>query len=147
MNPTWVCKLPTGKETGAYTALDVGGTNIRVSQATFTPGESNVKLAQSKARLPRELIDSGSSDEFWDHIADAIIEFIKQHPSAKTTETLHLGVCFSFPVTQHALNHGILQRWTKGFNVHGVEGENVVPMMESALEKKVRCKRRQFIQV
>ena len=137
MNPTWVCNLPTGKESGSYTVLDVGGTNIRVGRATFKPGVAEAEIEQSKSRLPRELL-SGSSNEFWDHIAVVIKEFVEEHPDAKPSERMQLGVCFSFPVTQQSLNHGVLQRWTKGFNVNGVEGKDVVPMLESALMKKVR---------
>lgn len=136
MNATWVCKLPTGKESGSYTALDVGGTNIRVAQVTFKPGVAAAEIVQAKSRLPRELI-SGSSKEFWDYIAGVIKDFVEENSLIKNDEELQLGVCFSFPVTQHSLTHGILQRWTKGFNVDGVEGEDVVPMIESALASKV----------
>lgn len=49
---------------------------------------------------------------------------------------LHLGFTFSYPCTQNAIDHGILQRWTKGFDIEGVEGHDVVPMFEAALERK-----------
>jgi len=48
----------------------------------------------------------------------------------------HLGFTFSYPCDQNAINHGVLQRWTKGFDVKGVEGHDVVPMFEAALQKK-----------
>src|SRR5690606_26120173 len=39
--------------------------------------------------------------------------------------------------TQNYVDEGILQRWTKGFDIDGVEGKNVVPMFEAALAKRV----------
>jgi len=48
----------------------------------------------------------------------------------------HLGFTFSYPCQQDAIDHGVLQRWTKGFDVKGVEGHNVVPMFEAALRKR-----------
>ena len=48
----------------------------------------------------------------------------------------HLGFTFSYPCEQKAINHGVLQRWTKGFDIKGVEGHDVVPMFEAALKKR-----------
>jgi len=47
-----------------------------------------------------------------------------------------MGFTFSYPCDQRAINHGILQRWTKGFDVQGVEGHDVVPMFQKALKEK-----------
>jgi hexokinase len=47
----------------------------------------------------------------------------------------NLGFTFSYPCEQHAINNGVLQRWTKGFDIKGVEGQDVVPLFEAALEK------------
>ena len=51
---------------------------------------------------------------------------------------MHLGFTFSYPATQDYIDHGVLQRWTKGFDIDGVEGHNVVPMFEAAIAKRVR---------
>ncbi|KAL9101603.1 MAG: hypothetical protein Q9187_009223, partial [Circinaria calcarea] len=34
------------------------------------------------------------------------------------------------------IDHGVLQRWTKGFDIEGVEGHDVVPPFEEALAKR-----------
>ncbi len=48
---------------------------------------------------------------------------------------------FSYPVTQHSLHHGILQRWTKGFNIRGFEGRDIVQDLTEVLHKEVRAQR------
>lgn len=40
-----------------------------------------------------------------------------------------VGFCFSFAVEQAALNSGKLLVWTKGFNVEGVIGRDVVQLL------------------
>jgi hexokinase len=40
-----------------------------------------------------------------------------------------VGFCFSFAVEQQALNSGKLMGWTKGFDVDGVVGKDVVQLM------------------
>ena len=47
-----------------------------------------------------------------------------------------LGFTFSFPLQQEGLNKATLVRWTKGFNCAGVEGEDVVRLLQEALERR-----------
>ncbi|KAJ9142205.1 Phosphotransferase [Pleurostoma richardsiae] len=136
MNPTWVMGFPTGYETGTYLALDMGGTNLRVCEITLTDQKSEFDIIQSKYRMPEEL-KTGDSDELWEYIADCLQQFIEtHHGDATKLEKLPLGFTFSYPATQHYIDEGVLQRWTKGFDIDGVEGKNVVPMFEEALARR-----------
>jgi hexokinase len=136
MNPTWVMSFPNGYETGTYLALDMGGTNLRVCEVTLTDQKSEFDIIQSKYRIPDEL-KSGQSDELWEYIADCLQQFIETHHGDSTKAgTLPLGFTFSYPATQNYVDEGILQRWTKGFDIKGVEGHNVVPMFEAALAER-----------
>ena len=73
----------------------------------------------------------------FDYIADCLAKFLKDNEDLRQFNTeYHLGFTFSYPCEQNAINHGVLQRWTKGFDVKGVEGQNVVPMFETALKKR-----------
>ncbi|RSL51231.1 Hexokinase [Fusarium duplospermum] len=136
MNPTWVMSFPDGYETGTYLALDMGGTNLRVCQITLTEEKSEFDIIQSKYRMPEEL-KSATSEELWDYIADCLFQFLETHHGDCTKiEKLPLGFTFSYPATQNYIDEGILQRWTKGFDIEGVEGENVVPMFEEALTRR-----------
>ncbi|CAK7218763.1 hexokinase [Sporothrix eucalyptigena] len=136
MNPTWVMSFPDGYETGTFLALDMGGTNLRVCEITLTDQKSEFDIIQSKYRMPEEL-KTGQSEELWDYIADCVHQFVETHHEDLTKlDKLPLGFTFSYPATQNYIDEGILQRWTKGFDIAGVEGKNVVPMFEAALAAK-----------
>lgn len=138
MNPTWVMTYPDGYETGTYLALDMGGTNLRVCEITLTDQKSEFDIIQSKYRMPEEL-KTGTSEELWEYIADCLQQFIEtHHGNTKLEGSLPLGFTFSYPATQNYIDEGILQRWTKGFDIDGVEGKNVVPPFEAALNARVR---------
>jgi hexokinase len=135
MNPTWTIGYPTGHETGTYLALDMGGTNLRVCEITLLGDKSEFDIIQSKYRMPEEL-KTGNSEDLWEYIADCLQQFVEFNHEGDTS-TLPLGFTFSYPATQNYIDHGILQRWTKGFDIEGVEGHDVIPMLEAAIAKRV----------
>jgi hexokinase len=51
--PTFVFGYPSGKETGEYLAVDLGGTNLRVCLVTLH-GEGRFEVTQTKYRLTEE---------------------------------------------------------------------------------------------
>ena len=138
MNPSWVMNYPDGNETGRFLALDMGGTNLRVCEITLVDEKGEFDIIQSKYRMPEEL-KTASSEELWDYTADCIEQFIDYHHEDEkdNLETLPMGFTFSYPATQEYIDHGVLQRWTKGWAVEGVEGEDVVPQLERALRERV----------
>ena len=52
------------------------------------------------------------------------------------TESLNLGFTFSFPMIQERLDAARLVSWTKSFNCPGVEGEEVVGLLQKAINDK-----------
>ena len=137
MNPTWVMSYPTGHEQGTFLALDMGGTNLRVCEITLAEEEGEYDIIQSKYRIPEEL-KTGDAEELWDYTADCVQQFIEFHHEGEDLQPLPLGFTFSYPATQDYIDHGVLQRWTKGFDIKGVEGEDIVPQFKKALEARVR---------
>ncbi|PWY88214.1 hexokinase [Aspergillus heteromorphus CBS 117.55] len=133
MNVTWAMKYPTGYETGQYLTIDMGGTNIRVCNVILTEEKGGYEITQSKFKLPRGL-KTGTADELWNYVADRVAEFLVEHDLHPGEEKLPLAFTFSYPVTQENIRHGVLQRWTKGFDIAGVEGHDVVAQLEEALE-------------
>ncbi|KAH3676187.1 hypothetical protein WICMUC_002209 [Wickerhamomyces mucosus] len=134
MIPGWVLELPTGNETGDYLAIDLGGTNLRVVLVKLLGG-SKFETVQDKYALP-DNIRTAKSEDLWAFIADSLKAFvIKQYPN-KPSHALPLGFTFSYPASQDAINEGILQRWTKGYDIEGVEGKDVVPMLQKALSDR-----------
>jgi hexokinase len=136
MVPTWCMAYPTGHETGAFLAIDMGGTNLRVCEIHLPESAGAFDIIQSKYRMPEEL-KTGTAEELWGYVADCIKQFVDYHHEGEKIESLPLGFTFSYPVTQESIDHGVLQRWTKGFDVEGVEGQDVVPQIEAALKEKV----------
>lgn len=49
---------------------------------------------------------------------------------------LPLGFTFSFPCKQEGLASARLTGWTKGFKCSGVEGEDVVELLQAAVTRR-----------
>lgn len=134
MIPGWVLDFPTGKETGDYLAIDLGGTNLRVVLVKLG-GNRDFDTTQSKYPLPATM-RTAKSEELWDFIAGCLKKFVEDEYPEGVTEPLPLGFTFSYPASQSSINEGFLQRWTKGFDIDGVEGRDVVPMLQEAIKKE-----------
>jgi hexokinase len=138
MNPTWVIGYPTGDESGTFLALDIGGTNLRVCEVELVDEKGQFEIYQSKYRLP-DSIKVGHGEQLWDYMAECVKGFLLANHDEEDLSKLGeipLGFTFSYPCEQNAIDHGILQRWTKGFDIDDVEGHDVVPLFEAALERK-----------
>ncbi|XP_064970018.1 hexokinase-1-like isoform X1 [Musa acuminata AAA Group] len=136
---SYVDKLPTGDETGLFYALDLGGTNFRVLRVQLGGKEHRVvKKEPKEVSIPPHLM-VGGSDELFDFIASALAEFVASEgedfhiPVGRQRE---LGFTFSFPVRQTSIASGTLIKWTKGFNIEGTVGEDVVAELTRAIERQ-----------
>ena len=93
----------------------------------------------------------GSGDALFDHIAECLADFV--HSREIQNEVLPLGFTFSFPCEQEGLAKAKLVQWTKGFSCSGnldlllkveklytsflgVEGEDVVILLQKAIERR-----------
>lgn len=138
MLPTHVLKLPTGEESGCCYALDIGGTNFRVVYYKLSDKHGVVeKTVMRQVAIPREVY-TGSCNQLFDFLAEALVHFIKEQSKTQNNGNSVsgppvIGFCFSFAVEQAALNSGKLLVWTKGFNVEGVIGKDVVQLLSDAL--------------
>lgn len=119
-----VTDVPTGKETGTFLAMDLGGTNIRACSVELK-GDGTFDMIQSKAVVPSALQTAKTSSELFGFIADHLKRFLETHHSDHCDkekkplreEWFRLGFTFSFPVIQTKINAGKLMRWTKGFKI------------------------------
>ncbi|KAF9191232.1 glucokinase [Haplosporangium sp. Z 767] len=140
MIPTFITGRPDGHERGCYLALDLGGTNLRVCLITLK-GNHDFETYQKSFKVSDHLQGAHIS-ELMDFIATSIKNFItNEHINAKIVEhrtnsdTLELGFTFSFPVAQTAIDAGTLLRWTKGFNCPGAVGNDIVKLLQDALNR------------
>ncbi|KAL5022871.1 hypothetical protein ScPMuIL_002026 [Solemya velum] len=131
MFPTFVRSLPNGSEKGQFLALDLGGTNFRVLLVKLDGNSIDI---QSKTYLIPQKIMLGTGAQLFDHIADCIAKFTRDH--GLLGERLPLGFTFSFPCKQEGLNIARLSKWTKGFRCEGVVGQDICRLLHEALKKK-----------
>lgn len=128
---TYVQDLPNGTEKGNFLALDLGGTNFRVLLITLEG--MNFDMKSKIYAIPQSLM-LGTGTQLFDHIAQCLALFVKD--LNLQDQLLPLGFTFSFPLTQEGLTKGYLVRWTKGFNCSGVVGEDVVALLEAAINRR-----------
>ncbi|PPJ56244.1 hypothetical protein CBER1_06375 [Cercospora berteroae] len=136
MNVTWVMGWPTGQETGSYLTLDLGGTNLRVCWIGLHGREHDIDVTQDQYKISND-IKSGDAAQLWSYIADCLAKFMDKHELGSSNgEPIPFGFTFSYPASQQYVDHGILQTWTKGLDISGVEGEDVAAQLKEALEKR-----------
>ncbi|GLH01768.1 Hexokinase type 2, partial [Gryllus bimaculatus] len=128
---TYVQDIPKGDEKGQFLALDLGGTNFRV--LVIKLARTYFDMRAKVFAVPQSIM-TGPGSELFDHIAECLFAFTSEHKINK--DNLPLGFTFSFPCEQKGLSVGILKQWTKGFSCSGVEGENVVALLEEAISRK-----------
>ena len=76
----------------------------------------------------------GPGTGLFDFMVNCLYNFMTEH--GLLDRKLHLGFTFSFPTRQTGLAKAELVNWTKGFVCSGVEGHDVVKLLEDAIAKK-----------
>lgn len=138
MNATWVLGWPTGNECGQYLTLDLGGTKLRICWVTLNERQGDTTVDQDTYQIPEEY-KFGEAEPFWSFLAESIEDFLKKrHIQPEEGTVLPLGFTFSYPATQEYIDHGVLQTWTKGFDIKGVEGHDVADQLRQAIIARVR---------
>jgi hexokinase len=118
MLPSFCHALPTGKETGTYMALDIGGSTLRValvdlsgrdtSQPMSVKRMASFKIDEKIRRLP--------GTEFFQWMASRIEVMLEEESSTWSRhQVLPVGVAWSFPIEQTSHRSGKVQGMGKGF--------------------------------
>nr|GAT53802.1 glucokinase [Mycena chlorophos] len=149
MIPSFVTGVPDGTETGTFLALDLGGTNMRVCEVVLH-GDTTFTLRQQKYKVS-DALKTGEATVLFDYLADSVDAFLTSHPPSDAPvshpteaepDVVHLGLTFSFPVEQTALDSGKILTWTKGFSAKHAVGNDVVKLLQDAFDRKhmhVKC--------
>ncbi len=133
MYVTWVLGFPTGKETGDFLTIDLGGTNLRVCWISLRGNENEIGIKQNSYKMSPK-IKTGEASELWSFVAESLKTFIEEQSLKGTKEKpLHLGFTFSYPAIQEYIDQGVLQTWTKGFDIKGIEGKDVATQLRTAM--------------
>ncbi|XP_077600672.1 hexokinase-2-like isoform X1 [Stigmatopora nigra] len=134
MLPTYVLSTPDRTEQGEFLALDLGGSTFRVLLVTvMANGEQKVNMENQIYDIP-ERLKRGSGSELFDYIAECLANFMEKLEIKD--KRLPLGFTFSFPCQQSKLDESILLSWTKAFRATGVEGKDVVKLLQSSVNKR-----------
>lgn len=160
--PSYVTKLPDGSEKGTCLAIDLGGTNLRVSSVELR-GDSTYSVAKTKAAIPASLMAAPSYKDLFRFVAEHVEEFLLggqpegveqwQWPERiiewrnlleaqdvtgeLPREHAHpLGFTFSFTFDQHAIDRGTLLHWTKAFTIKDAVGRDPCAMLQEALDEQ-----------
>ncbi|KAJ2538173.1 hypothetical protein IWW35_006283, partial [Coemansia sp. RSA 1878] len=130
MIPSYITQRPTGTEMGSFIAVDLGGTNLRVLRVTLD-GSGGVSTDPQRFVLTED----AKSRSLFDFMAQCVETFLDDRNIRPTglQPPIHMGLTFSYPVQQTSLNSGTLVQWTKGLNVPGCVGRDVVRLLQDAL--------------
>lgn len=133
MLPSYVYKANPKKATGVFYSLDLGGTNFRVLRLACKEG-TVVSRLDSSFVIPRSALE-GTATDLFGFIANSVKRMMEEKAPEDMKRTVPLGFTFSFPVDQKSVNRGLLIKWTKGFSTKGVEGKDVVELLQDALKR------------
>ncbi|CCD13109.1 unnamed protein product [Trypanosoma congolense IL3000] len=133
MLPSYVYKADPRRATGVFYALDLGGTNFRVLRVQCKKGKV-VDSMTSAYKIPDYALRGNATDLF-DFIASNVKKTMKERAPEDLNRKVPLGFTFSFPTEQTKVNSGVLIRWTKGFTTKGVEGKDVIELLQTALRR------------
>ncbi|ODV62282.1 glucokinase GLK1 [Ascoidea rubescens DSM 1968] len=138
MIPSFITKIPTGKEKGLFLACDLGGTNFRVCSVELN-GDHTFNLEQLKTKVDHSYM-VGDSNNLFNFLSLHVKEFLEVHhdeylSSNKDNQRLKMSFTFSFPIDQTCINRGKLIRWTKGYDVKDAVGQDVIKLFQYTLDQ------------
>ncbi|XP_078499335.1 hexokinase-1 isoform X2 [Lissotriton helveticus] len=134
MLPTFVRSIPDGTEKGDFIALDLGGSNFRILRVKVShEKKQTVQMESEIYDIPEDIIH-GTGTRLFDHVAECLGDFMDK--KRIKDKKLPVGFTFSFPCRQSKLDEGILIHWTKCFKASGVEGADVVKLLNKAIKKR-----------
>ncbi|KAJ1675618.1 hypothetical protein EV182_000913 [Spiromyces aspiralis] len=133
MIPAFIPHRPTGRESGSFFAIDLGGTNLRILRVTLK-GNSQVDIEPQKYTLSEE----AKSGPLFDFVAEKIGAFLDERGllPAKDDPPIPMGFTFSYPVNQTSLTAGTLMHWTKGITAPNCVGRDVVRLLHDSLLRR-----------
>ncbi|XP_036379241.1 hexokinase-1 isoform X1 [Megalops cyprinoides] len=134
MLPTFVRSIPDGSEKGDFIALDLGGSNFRILRVKVSHEKRQTVQMESQVYETPEDIIHGSGARLFDHVAECLGDFMEKQKIKD--KKLPVGFTFSFPCAQSKLDEAVLLTWTKRFKASGVEGMDVVKLLNKAIKKR-----------
>ncbi|OAQ97285.1 hypothetical protein LLEC1_00047 [Akanthomyces lecanii] len=144
--PSFVTNIPNGSETGVFLAVDLGGTNCRIS-AFELHGNATYSMKQAKHAVPREVMVNQRHEPLFDFIAGNIASFLAENPEMAANNISKLGTLtaasfrklgfsFSFTYESHSVSHGTMLQWDKGWDIPDAIGRDPCRMLQDAIDRQ-----------
>ena len=127
---TYVRSTPNGTEEGDFYALDLGGTNFRVLLVKIH--DKKIVMSHEQFAMDDSLM-KGTGPKLFGYIAECLANFANKHDVGALCS---VGFTFSFPIDQKSLTSGNLIKWTKGYSADGVEGKDIVKLLNDEIDKR-----------
>uniref|UniRef100_A0A4W3GWR2 hexokinase n=1 Tax=Callorhinchus milii TaxID=7868 RepID=A0A4W3GWR2_CALMI len=133
MQPTFVRTRPDGTENGVFLGLHLIGTDFHLLWTKLNASNKELVLKKELFTFPKELLH-GSGEQYFDYIAECLGNFLEKYEME--SKIIPLGFTLPFPFRQTRLDEGILISWVKDFKVNGVEGKDVVQLLQDAIQRR-----------
>ncbi|KAJ4156150.1 hypothetical protein LMH87_001363 [Akanthomyces muscarius] len=144
--PSFVTNIPNGLETGVFLAVDLGGTNCRIS-AFELHGNATYSMKQAKHAVPQEFMVNRRHEPLFDFIAEKLASFLTANPEMAASNTPELGTpkaasfrklgfTFSFTYDSHSVSHGTMLQWDKGWDIPDAIGRDPCRMLQNAIDRQ-----------
>uniref|UniRef100_A0A4W3GGS6 Hexokinase-2 n=1 Tax=Callorhinchus milii TaxID=7868 RepID=A0A4W3GGS6_CALMI len=133
MQPTFVRTRPDGTEDGVFLGLHLIGADFRILWAKLNAKKKELILKKELFKFPKKVL-RGSGEQYFDYIAECLGNFLEKYEME--TKIIPLGFTLPYPFRQTRLDEGILISWVKDFHVRGVEGKDVVQLLQDAIQRR-----------
>ncbi|KAL2266147.1 hypothetical protein VTJ83DRAFT_5499 [Remersonia thermophila] len=142
MLPSYISRLPAGRESGRFLALDVGGSTLRVALVELigsgpTAPESRV-IRMDSFKIDHH-VRNLRGEAFFDWMAERIRQALSEDDAREhdPEHPLLVGLAWSFPIEQTSSRGGKLGAMGKGFLANeGLVGEDLGGIIQTACRKQ-----------
>lgn len=130
---------PSGQETGTFLSLDLGGSNVRLYLLDLL-GHGSFNIRETLAFPLKSACKNGVSYDYTaasvtgEELFDFIVSKLKNLISKEIPYSL--GLTFSYPCKQIAIDQAVLLKWTKEIKTAEAVGKNIGEMLTAALRKQ-----------
>lgn len=133
MLPTFVRSIPDGSEKGDFIALDLGGSSFRILRVQVNHEQNQAVHMESEVYDTPENIMHGSGSQL---LITSLSAWETSWRKKSRTRNYLWDSRFLFPCRQSRIDEAILITWTKRFKASGVEGTDVVKLLDKAIKKR-----------
>ncbi|XP_068815889.1 hexokinase-3 isoform X2 [Struthio camelus] len=138
MLPTYICSTPDGTEKGDFLVVELRRSHVRTLWVTLAgDGNQSPQLQDQLFDMPED-ITQGKGEALFNFIAQCLCQFLDGVCPGDPQQRLPLGFVFPFSCRQTRLDQGELIAWSKGFHCSEVEGQDVVQLLQAAINKQER---------